>query len=197
MGEKRERKKQNSRLCWILYGWLPCSQLCLRMSYDHSEKLRQYPPPTWWPSLCFFFIRLLMFAYILSWIKYRETCCTYGENITTEKTSGTKFIADIYLESSKQQSIYNMWLDDDKYLWQFDTLLSKLLFWLWLILIITWIWRNKIYKFPYTLCDFSHFFKEHSRGLVRDIIQSCLFSHIAHIRSWPAAFSWGCCLYRC
>lgn len=74
-----------------------------------------------------------------------------------EKTSGTKFIADIYLESSKQQSIYNIWLDDDKYLWQFDTLLSKSLFWLWLILIITWIWRNKIYKFPCTLCDFSHF----------------------------------------
>lgn len=36
--------------------------------------------------------------------------------MATEKTSGTKFIAGIYLESSKQQSIYNMWLDDDKYL---------------------------------------------------------------------------------
>lgn len=36
--------------------------------------------------------------------------------MATEKTSGTKFIADIYLDSSKQQSIYNMWLDDDKYL---------------------------------------------------------------------------------
>lgn len=47
-------KKQNSRLCWILYGWLPCTQLCLRMSYDHSEKLWQRPPPTW-PSSHFGF----------------------------------------------------------------------------------------------------------------------------------------------
>lgn len=35
---------ESSRLCWILHGWLPWTQLSLRMSYDQWETQRA--PPT-------------------------------------------------------------------------------------------------------------------------------------------------------
>lgn len=65
-------KKQNSRLCWILYGWLPWTQLCLRMSYGSIEKL--------WQSITHMALisllgslQLLPFVYIVSWIKECES----------------------------------------------------------------------------------------------------------------------------